>query len=191
MVFAVSGDSDVSRFTPALSPGVLDQPVVSVFGVSTVSDEKDSVIELFGGAFLFVVDSFLVELEASVSGIDGDGDGSLSGDSDLQLFFVSFWEVDESSVISTDGLLAEMALLLASLVRIRIFSVDSVVFLDVLESKVHQSTVASVVTVLGRAIDNVLFRKGNELTSRSLVLSFEGSSGGESIATSTHSGNRK
>ena len=187
VVVAVSGDSDVSRFTPALSPRVLDEPIVSVLGISAVSDKEDSMVELFRRAFFLVVDSGSVELEASVTSIDGDRDRSLSGDSNLELFFISFRKIDESSVVSPNALLSEMALLLGSFIRIRIFSVDSVILLDVLEGKVHQSTVASIVTVLGRAINDVLFGKGSESTGSSLVLSFEGSSSGESVATSAHS----
>ena len=58
VVVAVTGDADVSLLSPSSSPRVLDEPVVSVLWVGTVSDKKDSVVELLGRAFLVIVDSW-------------------------------------------------------------------------------------------------------------------------------------
>ena len=75
-------------------------------------------IEHFGGALLFEVNSFLVELEAAVSGVDGDGDGALGGDRDLEGFFIAFGKINEAGVICSDGGFLEVTFLLGSLVRV-------------------------------------------------------------------------
>lgn len=72
------------------------------------------------------------------------------------------------------------------------------VFFDVLESlksrdemvfgigmgtyKVHEATIASIISVFGGAINQVLFAQGNQISRRAFVLSFEGAGGGEGPA---------
>jgi len=64
-------------------------------------------------------------------------------------------------------------------VGIRSFSIDSLVGNDVLEGVVHETSVASVVSLGNRAIDEVLLREGDESSGGEEVASFNGSSCGE------------
>ncbi|KAF1754016.1 hypothetical protein GCK72_020574 [Caenorhabditis remanei] len=157
VVVAVTGDADVSLLSPSGSPRVLDEPVVSVLWVGTVSDEKDSVVELLGRAFLVI------------------------------LLLISFWKISVSLVISSNVLLVEVALHVTSLVWVRVLGINTVVVTNVLKGLVHKSSVASVVSVLGGAVDEILFGERDELSKLASVLSFECSGGGERPARSTHS----
>lgn len=122
-----------------------------------------------------------------MSGVDGDGDWSLGSDGDLQLLLVSLRQVNVSLVVSSNSLLVEVALHVTSLVGVRVLGVDSVVVADVLEGLVHESSVASMVSVLGGAVDEVLLGERDELSELTGVLSLEGSGGREGPAGSAHS----
>lgn len=124
-------------------------------------------IEFTAATFGFIVNASLVELECLMAGIDGDGNGSNCGHGLLQCLFVALFNIDVASIFSANVLFVESTTTLLlrmkydklldehdkqmyaynSFIRIARFSIDSVVFLDVCESKVHQTTVASVVTV--------------------------------------------
>lgn len=57
MVVLVASHANVSLLSPSGSPTVLDEPVVSVLLISSVSDEGHSMVESFGRALGLVVDS--------------------------------------------------------------------------------------------------------------------------------------
>lgn len=58
MVVLVASHANVSLLSPSRSPTVLDEPVVSVLLISTVSDESHSMVESFGRALGLVVHSY-------------------------------------------------------------------------------------------------------------------------------------
>ncbi len=183
-VALVPGHLDVAVVTPLGSPRVLDQPVVlTVF--SSVADDKNAVIETIGSAVGLAVDSLGVELEGFLGSIDGNGHRAHGGDSLHQSLFVSGRNVDESDINCSDVLLAEVALLLIGVVGVRGFSVDAVVVLDVLEGKVHEASLASMVAILHGAVDQVLFAERNELAGLAEVLTLQSAGGRESPARST------
>lgn len=63
-----------------------------------------------------------------------------------------------------------------SFVGVRFFSIDSVVFFDVVEGVVHHSSVTAIVAILGRAVDEILFAERYKFSSLTEVLSFQRSS---------------
>jgi hypothetical protein len=69
-------------------------------------------------------------------------------------------------------------------VRVRGFSINSLVVDDVLESIIHETTVATFVTFGGGAINEILLREADKAASRKEVSSFSGTSGGERPARS-------
>lgn len=86
-----------------------------------------------------------------------------------------------------------MAAFIDSVVRVLFFRFDTVVE-DILESEVHQSTVASHVSVLARAVDQLLFRVFCAFASGNGVNRFHISGGREGPAGTTctlifHAGN--
>jgi len=70
----VSGDSDVTTFTPAGAPGVSNDPVVLATLV-TITDHSDGMVNL-GWAGRVIEDTASVHLEGSVSGGESDGNGT-------------------------------------------------------------------------------------------------------------------
>ena len=60
-------------------------------------------------------------------------------------------------------------------VWIRLLRVNSVVFFDVLEGVGHQASMASMITLCPRTVDEILLTQRDELTSLSLHLAFYGS----------------
>jgi len=178
VVLSVSGHPDVSVLSPAGSPRVLDQPVISS-SIDSVSSSEDSVIELSGRASGLIVDSSAVELEGRLRGINGNRDG-LHGNGLSKSGLRSRGNISEGS----DGRSAVGSRVLALVgsrggVGIRSFSIDSLVGNDVLEGVVHETSVASVVSLGNRAIDEVLLREGDESSGGEEVASFNGSSSGE------------
>ena len=143
-------------------------------------------IELVVGALALVVNALRVELEGVVGSVDGDGDGADGGNNLLQSLLISDGNVDVTNIDGSNVLLAEMALLLISMVGVGLLGVDAVVLLDVLEGKVHQTSLASVVAVFHRAVDQVLLAERNQLSSFPEVLTFESSSGGEGPTGPAH-----
>jgi hypothetical protein len=69
-------------------------------------------------------------------------------------------------------------------VGVRSLSVNSVVSNDISESRVHKTTVASLVTISGGAVNKVLFGKADKAMLLNKVDSFNGTSGREAPARS-------
>lgn len=79
---ALAGNVEVTLLTPALAPGVLDDPVGGIGGsVKTPADKEDTVVE--AGSAVLGDDSASVELPGG--GISGNGEGAngLEGSTDL------------------------------------------------------------------------------------------------------------
>ena len=90
--------------------------------------------------------------------IDSDGDG-LGSNGGFQISAVSLFNISVSRDLVSTGI--GLAGLVNSLVGIGSFGCDSLSF-DVLESVIHQSSVASHVSVALRAINQLLFRQGDQ-----------------------------
>jgi hypothetical protein len=118
-----------------------------------------------------------------VGSINSDGDGSC-GKSSFQWTTVSFSNVSEfgdsvSSVLS-------LACLIFSNIGISRSAWDTLGN-DVLEGRVHPSTVATSVTIWGRAINKFLFREGVKTLSGNSISSFSSTNSWESPAWSAWS----
>jgi len=81
------------------------------------------------------------------------------------------------SVVSASSILSS--------VGIGAFSVNSLVGDDVGHCISHETTIASLISLAPRAINEVLFREAHQLLLRNEVATLSGSSGGEGPATST------
>ena len=117
-----------------------------------------------------------------MASIDGDRDGSDGGNGLLKRVLVLGGDVGEAGVGGTNVLGLESALVVDGFVRVRVFGVNTVVLLDVLEGMIHQTTVAAHVALLARAVDQVLFGERDELLGLGEVLTFERAGGRESPA---------
>jgi len=138
----ISGwNSDESLLSPGSSPGVLDFPVVI-----TDTDEEDTVVDVLGA---------VVEDSWSVGGPDWGIDGNWNGSSGKGVD-----EVGASRNISVVLHLDGSSLLLAGLVSGDvgvILSLNNTVVLDVVEGRVHPSSVAAHVSVWAGAVNQLLF----------------------------------
>merc|ERR1719499_847229 len=85
VLVAVLANSDVSRLTPANSPGVLDLPVrLPGRGLGAVADDQNSVVER--GAAVAGEHTRGVQLEGHLVGLNRDGNRAL-GDGSLERGF--------------------------------------------------------------------------------------------------------
>ena len=66
--------------------------------------------------------------------------------------------------------------IILSLVGVGILGINTTVVLDILEGEVHETTVAPVVTVTDRAVDQVLLAQRDKFSSLTEVLSLQSSS---------------
>jgi hypothetical protein len=181
-VAVVSGHPDESLKSPVSSPGVLDDPVVRS-AVNSPSNGKDSVVELGGRAVGVTVNSRVVELEGRLRSINSNASGTQI-DLGLEVVLVSLVHVD----VGLEGSSAVGSFVVASSVLSGVgvagFGVNSLVGDDVVHGLGHESSIASLVSLAGGAIHQVLFRQRNELLGGDEVASLSGSSGGERPARS-------
>ena len=170
--------------SPGCSPRVLNDPVI-LTGLSSVTDDQNTVIEVGRAALWFVVDTSGVELEGVVRSIDGNADGSDVGAGGLKSALATRWErleaADGGGLVG-DGVAAVEGSL--GLVRVRSLAVDTVVGDDVLEGISHLSSVASLGSIRGGAVDEVLLGESDEGVSGDGPLTFDGSSAREAPARS-------
>jgi len=183
LVSTVSAHLDVSRHSPSGSPAVLHQPVSSS-GVSSPSDGQDSVVKSGGRAGRLVVNSSRVELERGVRSINGNGD-RLKSNSVQKSVLRSRSNIGVGGEGGTNVVPVESAGVGSSGgVRVRSFGVNTSVLDDVLESLIHETTVASLVSFGGGAVDEVLLGEGDEVLGGQEVGTFSGTSGRERPARS-------
>jgi hypothetical protein len=166
---------DETLVTPRCTPGVLDNPVVI-----SVTNNENTVVKLsttWAGE-----DTTGVGLEAHLVSLNGNGNWTL-GNSSSELILVVLWNIlvgsDGNSVL---GLLSLVALTVLSSVWVVSLSVETAVGDDVLESLVHETTVAALVAEGARAVNELLLREGDEVTSGNSVSTLNGASGGEGPA---------
>jgi len=183
IVVSVSGHFNVTSITPRSTPGVLDQPkVLAAFGTKTNS--QNSVVEGSGRASGFIVNSGGIELERLLGSINGNRGRGLV-DSVQQSSFISLRNIVEAGQGSSAICSVVSAGVRASGgVWVRSFSINSMVGDDILEGLVHEATIASLVSLGGRAIDQILLGEAWETSGFQEVGTFSGTSGGETPATS-------
>jgi len=118
-------------------------------------------------------------LEGHVGSINGNGDWAFSN-SGLESRFGSRGNVlvvgdGGSNVVSVEfaGVRSSGGVWVGS------FGINSTVLDDVLEGLVHQTSIATHVSLGGGAINQILLREGNKVSGLEFVGSFDGTSGGE------------
>lgn len=169
-------DPDVTIVTPRSSPGVLD--VVSARGilVGSPSDEEDGVIK--SGTAESSDDTSTVELPGKLVSLDSNGEGTLSsGSNELRLGFLG-----DALVTSVDlGSFRSLVLAFSVLGSVGIFSFSfNTVGSSVFHSEVRETTSATLGSLA--AVNDLLFREGDELAGVDVVKTFEGTGGGEGPA---------
>jgi len=168
------GHLDVTLVTPAGTPGVLDENVVSsLFG--TVANSEDTVVK--SGSASGFDDTTGVHLEGRLIGFNGNGDWSL-GNGSLELG--SRWG-DIFERFDLTNTLAGFVLAGTLLGLVSIFGFKHEWgFLDVLEGVVHETTIAALVNLV--AVNELLLGEGLELSGLLEHSTFNGTGGGESPA---------
>jgi hypothetical protein len=142
------------------------------------------VVELLGGAVGLVVDTSRVELERLMRSIDGYR-GRVLGNGGFEGTFASRGDIVVAGKSGSNVSTFETASVRSSGgVRVRSLGINSVVGDDVGEGLVHKTTVATLVSLGGGAIDKVLLRKAHESSLAEKVNTFSGTSGGERPARS-------
>merc|ERR1719464_2171284 len=98
-------------------------------------------VQVFGAALFVPVHALTVDLERLVAGVDGYAAGALGGKGSLQCILVACLNINEANVPGSLVPWVVSALVVLSLIRIRLLGVDAPVVLDVLEGSVHKATV--------------------------------------------------
>jgi len=147
LVVVVSGHPDPSVKSPISSPRVLYEPVVTSGSIVSPSSGQNSVVQLRSGAIWLVVDSAAVELERRVRSIDGNT-GWSSVNLHLEVLLVSLVNVGVSAKSGSTVLGVVNASSVLSSVWVAGLSVDSLVVDDVLHSLSHESSIASLVSLI-------------------------------------------
>ena len=167
----------VAVLAPAFTPRVLHDPVV-VATSSAVANNEDTVVKT--GSAGSSEDTTAVELEGELVSLDGNGNGLLR-DSGHKGVLVVLGHIDVRRDGSNRLAGAGAAAAVLSLIGVSLLRADAVVD-DVLEAKVHGATVAALVAVGARAVDELLFRKGDEVAGLDGGDALSGAGGGESPA---------
>jgi len=170
------GNVNITRLTPRSTPRVLDNEGFEDTDL-LVTDSEDGMVEV--STATSGDDTGTVELEGILISFDQNGDGEVD---DGSLKLVSGLGGDEL-VVGVDlvglggGILAGTVDGSVGIVRFEFKTVLS----SILDSEVWPATLASV-TSRGSAINDLLFREGEEGSGVDEVESFEGTGGGESPA---------
>ena len=143
-----SWESDESLFSPSVSPWVLNGP-----WVVTDSNESDSVVE---GSLTVIENSWRVFWP--VGGINSNWNGS-AGNSESQVVAAS--DISESADLESSW--ANLAGSLSSSVWV-FFLGDNSVVLNEFKGVVHETSIASVVSIRGRAVNELLFGEALEFS---------------------------
>jgi len=149
--------ADETFLTPAGTPTVLDIPVGGARG-SAITNEQDTVVEV-GTTRWVAEDTTRVELEAGLVGFNSNRNRADS-EGLVESFFIAFSDVLEAR----DGRDGSnfLASSINSLVWLRSFRSNTLVGDDVLESIVHQTTIATLVALATSTVDQLLFREGGQ-----------------------------
>ena len=176
-------DLDVTVITPCWSPWVLDDDIVTGGGISSPSDGKDTVIKL-GSTSSTCKNTTSVLLESSLVSFDSDWNWSSS-----KSCFKLVWLVWSNIGIWSDGNYTFSLFIVteaseeffAWLVWPGGFSHEWV-GLNIVESEVHKSTIAT--AVLCGTVDKVCFWKRDKVSCGKMMSTFKRTSWWESPAWS-------
>lgn len=186
---SVSLDSNVTIFTISGTPRVSDQPIVTFLRISTVTDQSDGVVNVDVIRTVATVENTRFVI-VEVGSINGDDDGTLSGNSVQESFVVVFGELNVTINSNFNGLSlgVEGTVTGGTLVR----RVRVLVFrgqtekLDVVVGQFRDSTVATTLTTtLVSVLDarnHLLGGEGLEVTRVDGSERFNDGSGSESPA---------
>jgi len=148
------------------------------------SGSQHSVIQLRSRAVWLVVNSASVELEGRVRSINGNTCWS-QVNLGLKIVLITSINVDVRSERGTRVLgVVDTSSVLCS-VWVACLGINSLVVNDILHGLGHESSVASLVALAVRAINEILLRQANELLLSYEVASLSRSSSGESPAGTT------
>ena len=183
LLFNILGDTDETVLSPGARPRILDLPeVVSIVG--SKSYEENAMVEL--SSLNSGEDATVVQLPVRV-GINSDGNRLLRDSSGKGLLRVTDIGVGKGSGSINGGeALASGVLSTTACVRVRLLGTQTVT-LDVLESIVHEPSVASHVAEISVARDKLLLGEHNLLLVLQVVGTLNGAGSGESPATTTSS----
>jgi len=178
VVVAVARHPDVTVHAPIGTPRVLDDPVIAA-ARGAVTDAQDTMIEGSARASGFVVNTAGIELEGLLRSIDGNADGTNVGRSGLESSLRARGDVGVGGKGGTTVGGIVLAITVFGGVGVAGFGVDTMVGDDVGEGIIHKTTVATIVTLGRRAVDEVLLGERNEGTGVDGMSTFDGASGGE------------
>jgi len=140
---SLNSEFDVSLISPCGRPGVLYEVVLDTV-LNTPSDSEDTVIEL-SSTGRSSDNSRLVLLEDSSISFDGNGNWS-SGKESLHLIWVLLWNISIGDGSNNTLVFLIFACEKTGLGSVWIVSLSlELVGLSVLESEVHETTIATVV----------------------------------------------
>lgn len=111
-----------------------------------------------------------------MAGIDGYRYGPNGGDGSLELIFTSGFDVYITTIGGSFIFGCVVAFLVLSFVGVGGLGIDTLVRFDVLKGVVHQTAIATVVSELFRAVDQVLLGERHELARFAEVLALQRSS---------------
>jgi hypothetical protein len=172
---------DVTLVTPRRAPRVLHQPVwLLAGGISVSADEEDTMVEV-GATRLVIENTTVVELEAALVSLDGDGDG-LVLESITESILVAGGDVGVLADGADVGVRLGLAGAITSGVLVVTLLGETLVLHGVLEGVVHQTTVAALVALRAGTVDQLLLGDGDEVTVGNLRSTFLSASGGEGPA---------
>jgi hypothetical protein len=173
VLLLVSSDEDITILTPSSTPRVLDNESFIETNF-LVTDSQDSVIEVSTASLS--EDTRAVHLEGVFISFDEDGDGSVDEGSLELISAVGGDELVTTSNLDSLSLLVLAGAILSSVGIVR-FEFKTVLG-SIFNSEVRPATVATFVLV-GIAINDLLFREGEELAVVDEVETFEDTGGGE------------
>lgn len=178
----VANDHDVAVEAPRRAPRVLDEPKVLVGRlVVAIAGQQDTVVQV-DTARGIVEHTARVELEDRLVGLDGDGN-RLLGVGNLQLVLVVDGDIGEGRDGGSGRATRRGASAVGASVGVGGLSANATIGDDVLEGLVHQTTVAALVALSGRAVHQLLLRQGDQLALGDLPSTLDGTRGGEGPAS--------
>merc|ERR1712136_492624 len=117
------------------SPTILDKPIgFSSFFINSISNSKDSMIKLLRAAVLLSVNSLIIKLEAFMAGINSNTARTLGCNGRFKSIFISSLNINESDISCSSVFWTVATLVILTLIGITLFSVNTSVILDILES---------------------------------------------------------
>jgi len=177
VVVPVPRHEDITTHAPRSSPTVLDNPVV-LAASGTITHSEHTMIKGSGAASRLVVNASRVELEGVLRSIDGDASGT-QGNLGLKIRFAAGGHIDVGGQLRTTVGGVVLAGSVLSSVRIGRLGIDTTVGDDVDEGLSHEATIATLIALRSRAVNQVLLGEADKGASEESVSTFNRASSGE------------